>query len=431
MSGVGEIISLVGGALGILAVVVALTRHFTQREEQRKLDKANDEHRKTTEKLEAAEKQGVQLRQDIALAGQAGSAVLFIKTALDEKLQELMRATGASGGSIYAPARAPDGKVSGLHFVCIEPFNPQTEQLKKKIVPLRSIAGRCFKTGESYVVSNAAKQKDHFKEADKISDYRPATTLNVALKHKGETIGVLQLLSRAGEQGFSESDLNRVTPSSDPIAEQLYGLIKNADFVKLLNLGDDAQGSNGSVIIFDLTSSTLLFQEFSPSMALKLLNEYFEALCEVAFEGGAVLDNYMGDGGLLRFNVARPQPDHELAAVKASLEMARAFEELQRYWTQLSPELDKLHFRAGIASGPLLWGNLGHSQFQRLTIIGHPISVAAALCSEGDRTKSVILMSEETHDAVKDQVVCVPQDLATLGKAELFTKAVFEVQSLR
>lgn len=431
MVSVGEIISLVGGAIGILVVVVGFTRYLTQREEQRKLDKATEEHKKTAEKLEASERQRDQLRQDIALAGQAGSAVLHIKTLLDEKLQELMLANGATGGSIYAPAYTPEGKVSGLYFVCIEPFNPQTEQLKKKIVPLRSVAGRCFKDGESYVVSNTAQQKDHFREADRISDYRPATTLNVALRHQERTVGVLQLLSRAGEQGFTESDLKRVTPLCEPIAEQLYDLIKNADFVKVLNLGDDAQGSNGSVIIFDLTSSSLLFREFSPGMALKLMNEYFESLCNVAFAGGAVLDNYMGDGALLRFNVAKPQPDHELAAVKAAIDMARAFEDLQSYWKELSPELDKLHFRAGISSGPLLWGNLGHSQFQRLTIIGHPISVAAALCSEGTRTRSVILVSEETYSVVKDQIAGVPCDLSELGKAEHFTNAVYEIPALR
>lgn len=429
--GVGEIISLVGGATGILVVVAGLARYLTQREEQRKLDKANEEQKKTAEKLEAAERQRDQLRQDIALAGEAGNAVLSIKIALDSKLGQLMRATGASGGSIYAPARAADGKVTGLYFVCIEPFGPQTEQLKKKIVPLSSIAGRCFKDGESYIQSQSAQQEEHYREAEKISDYHPAMILNVALKGRGETIGVLQLLTRVGEKGFTQADLNRVTPDCEKIAEQLQHLIENSDFVKVLNLGDDAQGSNGSVIIFDLTRSTLLFEEFSPGMALKLMNEYFEALCDVAFDAGAVLDNYMGDGALLRFNVAKPNPDHQLDAIKAAVAMNGAFRELKDYWKKLSPALDKLHYRAGISSGKLVWGSLGHSQFQRLTIVGHPISVAAALCSEADRKQSVILISEETHDAVRDKVVAVPQDLSKLGKAKDFTNSVFKIEGLR
>jgi class 3 adenylate cyclase len=342
-----------------------------------------------------------------------------------------MRANRASGGSIYAPALGTDGEVKGLVFVCIEPLNDQTRQLRKKIIPLKSLAGRCLKAGESVVVSNAAQQKDHFKEAERISDYRPSTTLNIALKHEGRTVGVLQLLSREGEKGFTEQDLRRVAPLCDPIAELLDKLIANSDFVKVLNLADDAEGSDGSVIIFDLTRSSMLFQEFSPSFALKLMNEYFESLCDVAFAAGAVLDNYMGDGALLRFNVARPQPDHELAAVKAALAMTSAFDELQSYWMDLSPVLGDLHYRAGVSSGPLLRGNLGHSQFQRLTILGHPISVAAALCSEGDRDRSVILVSEETHRAVKGQVISVSRDLSQLGKVNLFTRSVYEIQGLR
>ena len=431
MGSLGEIISLIGGAIGILVVVVGLTRFLTQREEQSKLDKMSEENRKTAEKLEAAEKQRDQLRSDIALAGEAGGAVLSIKIGLDAKLEELMRATGASGGSIYAPARAADGKVTGLYFVSIEPFGPQTEQLKKKVVPLSSIAGRCFREGQSYLQTNSAQQKEHYKKAEEISDYRPATTLNVALMHEGQTIGVLQLLNREGEKGLTEADLKRVEGLSDPIAKQLYNLVKNADFVKILDLGDDAQGSNGSVIIFDLTRSTLLFEEFSAGMALRLMNEYFEALCDVAFDAGAVLDNYMGDGALLRFNVARPQADHELAAVRAAVAMERAFGELQDYWRKLNPQLDRLHFRAGISTGKLVWGNLGHSQFQRLTIVGHPISVAAALCSEADRDRSVILISEETYGAIRDRIVAKPRDLGGLGKVGNFTNGVFQVEGLK
>lgn len=431
MSSLGEIISLIAGTVGLLGVVVGLTRFLTQRDNQGKLDKAAEEHRKTSEKLEAAERQRDQLRSDIALAGEAGNAVLSIKIALDRKLEELMRATGASGGSIYAPARAADGKVTGLYFVSIEPFGPQTEQLKKKIVPLSSIAGRCFREGLPNLQKNSAQQTEHYKKAEEISDYRPATTLNMPLCHEGETIGVLQLLNREGEKGLTEGDLKAVAKRCEEVAGQLYDLVKNSDFVKVLNLGDDAQGSNGSVIIFDLTRSTLLFEEFSAGMALKLMNEYFEALCDVAFDAGAVLDNYMGDGALLRFNVARPQADHELAAVKAAIAMDRAFEELQDYWKKLSPELDKLHFRAGISTGKLVWGNLGHSQFQRLTIVGHPISVAAALCSEAGRDRSVILISEETYGAVKDKVVAIPQDLSGLGKVKDFTNSVFRVEGLR
>ena len=433
MGGVGEIVSLVGGTIGIFVVVVALTRYLTRREEQTKLDKVTQELAKAAEKLETVEKQRDQLRHDIALAGQAGSAILSVKMVLDAKLQELMRKFSASGGSIYAPAYGPDGEANGLYFVCIEsqPFNPHTEQLKKKIIPMQSLAGRCFNDGLSFVDANTAAQKDHFSEADGIANYRPATTLNIALQHQDRTVGVLQLLRREGEEGFTDSDRERVIAVSDEIAMQLSSLIKNADYVKVLGLGDDTQGSNGSVIIFDLTLSSILFKEFSPGMALKLLNEYFESLCEVAFDGGAVLDNYMGDGALLRFNVAKPQPDHELAAVKTAIAMARAFEELQIYWKKLKPVLDRLHFRAGISSGRLYWGNLGHSQSQRLTVIGQPISVAAALCSEADRRKSIILASQETYLAVKDHIAGLPCDLDKLGKARDFTKAVYEIPAVR
>jgi len=432
MDGIGSTISLAGGLLAILGVLVALTRYLTQLQEHGKVEKAVAESRETASRLEAAERERDQLRGHLTMADKVGEEILRRKLDLDTSLGKLMTKTGASAGSIYVPVENPSGdEVHGLAFLCIEPFSPDNQQLRRTIVPMHSIAGRCFEDGKSFVDTDTPRQENHFKEAERISNYQPGTTLNVALKSGGATVGVLQLLSREGEAPLTDADLRSVQRDSPRIAAQIEDLAKNIDLNKVLDLGHDAEGTEGSVIFFDLSGSSLLFEQFSASFALNLMNEYFETVCEAAFRAGATLDNYMGDGALLRFNISKPEPEHELAAVKAALEMKSAFSEVSRKWTRLRPGLANLHNRVGISSGTLFHGNLGHSQFQRLTIVGYPIAVAAALCNLADRKRSVILASEETYEAVKDHVVGVEVEVTLPKKVKRFTAKGFEISGMR
>lgn len=431
MESVGAWIGIVSGVLGILGVVVALTRHLTKVQEQAERDRIAAENRDLVKKVGELEARRDQLLDQVAVAGRAGKAALHQKAELDTELQKLMLAEGASGGSIYLPVRSPRGEVHGLAFLCIEPFSVQTQVLRSKVIPLKSLAGRCFTSGESFSVANAAQASDHFRAAEAIANYRPSTTLNIALKDGGDTVGVLQLLSKEGEKGFDEGDVARVTEMVGPIAAAVAGIARSPDYLRLLGVGDDSQAVDGSVVYFDLSSSSLLFQELSSSFALQLLNEYFERVCEAAFRAGATLDNYMGDGALLRFNVPRPQPEHELAAIHAAVAMNQAFGEIKDYWTAISPQFAAIHHRAGISTGPLLRANLGHSQVQNLTVIGYPISVAASLCEAADRDRTIVLASRETYDVVKDRVVAQPFDAKRLGKADRFTSAAWEIVGLR
>jgi class 3 adenylate cyclase len=424
-------IGVISGLLGILGVVVALTRHLTKLQEQVEREKIASENRVLETKIQGLESRQAQLLDQIDVAGRAGNAALSQKSALDQQLQALMKLTGASGGSIYVPVRSPRGDVHGLAFLCIEPFSTQTQLLKSKIIPLKSLAGRCFTDGRSFAIVNAANNPDHFKAGEDLSGYRPATTLNLAIRRDDVVVGVLQLLSREGEQGFGEADVARVETLLGNLPDLVVEIARTPDYLRVLGLGEESAAATGSVVYFDLSRSSLLFQELSSTFALQLLNEYFERMCEAGFRLGATLDNYMGDGALMRFNVPRPTADHEFAAISAAVEMNRAFAELKDYWVAISPQLQGVHHRAGVSTGPLLRANLGHSQVQSLTVIGYPISVAAALCETAPRDRNVILIGGETYDAVKDRVIAAPIEQGRLGKAGAFTNAAYEVSGLR
>ena len=431
MDNIDQLVGIVSGALAILGVAVAVTRYLTKLQEQRERDKIAEENRGLLSKVDSLENRQAQLLDQIALAGRAGSAALTQKASLDKQLQGLMGATGASGGSIYVPVRSPRGDVHGLAFLSIEPFRPQTQVLKRKISPLKSLAGRCVTTGESFVVVNAAENPDHFKQAANLADYKPSTTLNVALVFEDETVGVLQLLSKAGEGGFEDDDVARVRAMLGKMPETVASVTRSPDYLRALGIADNEQAVVGTVLYLDLSRSALLFQELSAAFALQLLNEYFETMCEAGFRFGATVDNYTGDGVLLRFNVPKQVAEHELAAVTAATEMNRAFQDLKEYWVAISPQFASVFNRVGISTGPLLRASLGHSQVQSLTIIGYPIAVAAALCEHAARDRNIVMVGEETWSAVKERAIGVEVKPELLGKARAFTRAAYEIPALR
>lgn len=417
--------------LGIVGVIVALTRYLTKTQEQGQRDAIAHENRELSARLKSTEAQRDQLLEQLTLVGKVGGAALARKLELDEALRSVMKALGASRASLYVPVRGPGGNIDGLAFLCIEPFSLQTQQLKAKIIPLKSLAGGAFLSGISSIVPNVAASADHFKPAETIVGYKPSTMLNCVLNNEGGAVGVLQFMRKEGEAGFEPSDLERVKALTPAIVKKLVSLTRNGEHLPLLGLAEDAVDPVGTILFFDLSGSTTLLRELSPRFALQLLNEYFEEMGNIAMRAGGTIDNYTGDGALLRFNLPRKQADHEFAAVSAAVAMNHAFATMRAYWETINPHLATLHNRIGISTGPLLQANLGHSQAQRLTVLGYPISIAASLCNAGPRDRSVILISAETHAVVSDRIVAKPIELAIAPKAARLTSGCYLVEQLR
>jgi class 3 adenylate cyclase len=79
----------------------------------------------------------------------------------------------------------------------------------------------------------------------------------------------------------------------------------------------------------------------------------------------------------------------------------------------------------------LLRANLGHSQVQHLTVLGHPVSVAAALCDAAPRDRSVVLAAEETAGPIRDALTVSATEGPISAKAARFTAGAYEVGGLR
>jgi class 3 adenylate cyclase len=181
----------------------------------------------------------------------------------------------------------------------------------------------------------------------------------------------------------------------------------------------------------DLTASSTLFSELNVSSAIRHLNEYLEAACDIAFRHGATVDKYVGDGVLLRFNVPRPVEDHPFQAVRAAFEINGAFDAIKRDWLTMGEALGALHVRSGIAFGGVRRATVGHPQYQYLTIFGTPVNAAVNLCDIAARDRNVVVIDDRLHEAIKARIDAVPLSTTPLGKAGKYTASAWEVRAVR
>ncbi|WP_114521658.1 GAF domain-containing protein [Altererythrobacter sp. ZODW24] len=426
-----EYIGIAATILGLIALVVGLARWFFTLEANASKSRDETKQMRLQDDLSSAKARNEQLLESVRLSGEVGRVALSLKTDLDERLQRFMAATGATGGSIYVPIEGSNGAVAGLSFLTIEPFNRQNRLLKSKIIPLRSMAGRAFQQGEAVIVSHVADTTERFQGAESVSGYQPISSINLPLRLGDEVIGVLQLLRRRGEQPFGDEELGAAKLLVEEVAGSVGDLRKYPEIFGAMNGERMREGTDATVLFFDISSSSLLFREFPTSSALQMLNEFFEQICEVGFQHGGALDNYMGDGALMRFGGPRISEGHELNAANAACAMAKEFATVRHYWTELNPALGKVNFRAGIASGQLVEGAVGHSLVRNLSVAGLPISVASALCNAAPRDRSAIYVDGSLADRLGDQVELTPIALDAAGKLAANTDRAFELVGVR
>jgi adenylate cyclase len=168
-------------------------------------------------------------------------------------------------------------------------------------------------------------------------------------------------------------------------------------------------------------------------MAIRYINEYLERITNIAFEHGATVDKYIGDGVIFRFNVPRPVDNHIEKAVQAAFKIQQEFDRIRNQWTVVLGERGGMYTRAGISFGKVQQALIGHPQYQYLTILGRPVNIAVNLCEVADRSRNIIVMDDAAFEAYKQlspQVKARPLPKEKIGKALSFISQAYELTSL-
>jgi len=176
--------------------------------------------------------------------------------------------------------------------------------------------------------------------------------------------------------------------------------------------------SDVSIIFSDIRGFTTLSEKLSPEDVVALLNPYLEAMSKVIYKHGGTVDKYEGDAIIAFFGEPVPFKDHAVRALRASLDMRVALDELRKQWER-EGRPNQIEMGIGINSGEVFVGLLGSAQRINYTVIGDNANLASRL---QDLTKTYawpILISESTYQQVKDEFDAEFADAVTVkGKTK-------------
>jgi adenylate cyclase len=188
----------------------------------------------------------------------------------------------------------------------------------------------------------------------------------------------------------------------------LEGILQDAG---KLRLGGELRLA--TVVFVDIRGFTSWTQTMDPRELVDELNEFLTEMVEVIFAHEGSVNKFMGDAVLAIFGAPLQQPDDASHAVAAAGDMQRRL----RIHNQQREARGKeaLRMGIGIATGPVVAGNVGSSQRLEYTVIGNAVNLSARLqaLSRDDQ----VLADAATVWALREQDA--PVEIESIGQHEL------------
>lgn len=214
---------------------------------------------------------------------------------------------------------------------------------------------------------------------------------------------------------------------------KLRRLVLDADDVKVTD--QSAMGASPTlageekqlaILFADIRGFTRLAEDLPPYDVVHLLNRYFNQMGSIIVRHGGQIDNYMGDGLMALFGLARKR-DAALSAVKAALDMLEAVKRLRVYFETNYAK----NFRIGIGVhyGEVVVGTVGAVGSRKNTAIGDAVNFASRIEAANKATGSSLLISEPTYDLVKRRV-CFNRHIAVALPGKTGNCDLYEVTAL-
>jgi adenylate cyclase len=149
-------------------------------------------------------------------------------------------------------------------------------------------------------------------------------------------------------------------------------LVENPDKLELGGIKKEL-----TIVFTDIENFTSLSEKLTPDALVNIINEYLDAMSSVIMKLGGTVDKFEGDGIMAFFNAPLDQEDHYLQAVEAIFQCRVLITQLNNKW--LKEGKPQLNFRAGIATGEAIVGNMGSKERFDYTVMGDTVNTASRL----------------------------------------------------
>lgn len=175
-----------------------------------------------------------------------------------------------------------------------------------------------------------------------------------------------------------------------------------------------------SVLFSDIRGFTSLSEQMPPEQLIDLLNRYMSRMVDVVIVNGGLVNKFGGDSLLAVFgSPLNPAEAHAAQAVRAALHMQKALKGFNVEQVQKTqPELE---IGIGLASGPVVAGNVGGEGRIEYTVIGDTVNLAARLQDLTKHMGRPVLASAATVEQAARTIPFVAEPIAPAdvrGKSE-------------
>ena len=172
-------------------------------------------------------------------------------------------------------------------------------------------------------------------------------------------------------------------------------LTDNPEMVKLGGAKKDA-----TVFFADITGYTSFSEGKEPEYVIEVINEFFNESVELVINSGGYIDKFIGDCIMAAWGVPMMTEEQDaINAVTTALQIHDLVRSDKR--TFFHGDASRLKLSIGMASGPLVAGNVGSRRRMEYTVLGDTVNVAARL--EGIATAEEVLITAATRDLIGDR----------------------------
>jgi class 3 adenylate cyclase len=394
---------------------------------------------------EALREQVSQLRQELRAAEEREAAVREVIQAMARTTFDLQVVLQTVIDAAVRLCHADNGNIARLdgdvyRVAAFTSMSPEYERLVRERVYLPergSVIGRTVFERRVVHIKDVLEDPEYrLLDLQKAGGYR--TALGVPMLKQGEPIGAIAV-ARTEVRPFSDAEIRLLETFADQVVvamenvrlfqtveRQRTELARFAPQVAALLTSDEGErllaGHRREItaLFCDLRGFTAFAETTDPEDVLGVLRQYHNAVGELVSAHGGSVEHFAGDGLMAFFNDPAPVPEHQLAAVRAAVEMRDRFAELATEWRKRGYQLG---LGVGLATGYATLGRIGFEGRHDYAAIGNIVNLASRLSDAAGPGE--ILITQRVHAAVEDRVHAEPaRELQLRG----FTRPVVVLQ---
>jgi adenylate cyclase len=244
---------------------------------------------------------------------------------------------------------------------------------------------------------------------------------------KGELLGVSAYLTKPFTRHELKIAIDKAVLAAKTKKEnELIAKFVASDTLKAVNnmidnrnYSDQGEEKFITILFSDICGFSDKCERHSARKIIKLLNSYFDLMVEILTEHGAIIDKFIGDAIVARFDSGNQIIDAQNAAIAAW----HMQEKLLHFNLD---SFEEIKIRIGINSGQVILGNLGSSRHRlEYAMVGDNVNIGQRLESSAPNSKCMV--SESTYLLAKDKIIVGEKnEIKVKGKSEPVIAYVIE-----